>query len=1080
MPKSQTRPQNGSAVSVSCRLATALRLSLVTSIAAVSAAIPASTYAQAEASGTITGRVINSATKEYLKNAQVELVGTGRRAITGDQGEFRFTGVPAGAVTISISYPGLDTSEQSVTVEAQKTVSQEFALTSGFYDETIQLEAFTVKSPREGNAKAIVDQKQALNVKTVISADAFGDVSEGNVGEFLKFLPGITVDYVEADVRAVRVRGLHPKYANFTIDGHSVATSSSSSIDNGRLFEFEQVSLATLDTTEVNKSPTADMPAANLSGNINVVSKSAFSQKGRVIRYSANTTFNEYELTLKKTPGWDNKDHYKALPGGLLEFSDTFLDGKLGVVAAYSHSGSYAEQRILIGAQTFDRNPSNNATETPIQNSWNFQHGLKPTFRDSMVVNLDYKASDDLTLSLRTSYNYYDATFHNRNWVINSDTTGIATTSNYDSQGNLTGTLAGVPSRSTHSQTNTVAATPTNTRANATVQGSNFRKYGGTFIITPGMKWQKNNITVNGSFSYSQSRNKYDSGDEGYFSVVNARMNNVSWNYVRDGDTGVKITQTAGGNPESILDFGSYDGNVTVNNETRRAKDQFWSGRVDTEINLDTWSLPTKFKFGGDYRFNVRDIQNFNPSWTVTGLNMADYAESFRPDLGKGTNVTDAQGNSGLPPSADKWKLFELFKQYNMDPFSTTASGPFAASAAGNLRNYLQNQFDIEETVWSGYAMATVELRSDLTALAGVRFEKTETTAKAFDDIGHANTAMALYGTTTGTGIPSGATNSAAYIHTRYGNRIARTRTYDNFFPSMQLRYEPKRNLVVRAAYFSSILRPDFASVVGGVTVTGDAPTPPYNFTIRNTELEPETADNFDLQLEYYFEPVGVVSLGIFRKQIKDIQIQTTDTIDLNNIPQQILDLGGNIANFITANSTVSRRINAGDTTVSGLELNYQQELSFLPGAFKGLGVSSNFTYVEPEDVRIFTLAAAGDGMAKKSANLVLRYKFKNFSSQISANWNDARLISLSGLNINRNGEVTMGSGNNVNREEYIDSRLIFGLNLNYKINRYATVFLNLNNFTNEPQVRYLAREELMSRHAEFGATINVGVKGSF
>lgn len=35
----------------------------------------------------------------------------------------------------------------------------------------------------------------APNLQNVISADALGDVTDGNVGDFLKFLPVITAEY---------------------------------------------------------------------------------------------------------------------------------------------------------------------------------------------------------------------------------------------------------------------------------------------------------------------------------------------------------------------------------------------------------------------------------------------------------------------------------------------------------------------------------------------------------------------------------------------------------------------------------------------------------------------------------------------------------------------------------------------------------------------------------------------------------------------------------------------------------------------------------------------------------------------
>ena len=83
----------------------------------------------------------------------------------------------------------------------------------------MRLESFVVSNEREGNAKAIMEQRAALNMKSVVASDNFGDVTGGNVGEFVKYLPGVVIDYVDADARAIRLGGLDPKYAAVSVDG---------------------------------------------------------------------------------------------------------------------------------------------------------------------------------------------------------------------------------------------------------------------------------------------------------------------------------------------------------------------------------------------------------------------------------------------------------------------------------------------------------------------------------------------------------------------------------------------------------------------------------------------------------------------------------------------------------------------------------------------------------------------------------------------------------------------------------------------------------------------------------------------
>ena len=56
-----------------------------------------------------------------------------------------------------------------------------------------KLDAFVVRSEREGNAKALMEQRRSMNLTNSLSSDVFGDVAEGSVGEFLKNVPGVDV-----------------------------------------------------------------------------------------------------------------------------------------------------------------------------------------------------------------------------------------------------------------------------------------------------------------------------------------------------------------------------------------------------------------------------------------------------------------------------------------------------------------------------------------------------------------------------------------------------------------------------------------------------------------------------------------------------------------------------------------------------------------------------------------------------------------------------------------------------------------------------------------------------------------------
>src|SRR4051812_5821490 len=130
-----------------------------------------STIAQAQTAGTVSGRVVNAGTKEYLSGAQVTLEPGNFSTLTTSTGEFTFSHVPPGTYSLTASYTGLDARTAQISVTADGGSQHEIQLTSAIY----QLDKFVVAGEREGNAAAITEQRNANNVKTVMASDAFGN-----------------------------------------------------------------------------------------------------------------------------------------------------------------------------------------------------------------------------------------------------------------------------------------------------------------------------------------------------------------------------------------------------------------------------------------------------------------------------------------------------------------------------------------------------------------------------------------------------------------------------------------------------------------------------------------------------------------------------------------------------------------------------------------------------------------------------------------------------------------------------------------------------------------------------------------
>src|SRR6185503_421334 len=111
-------------------------------------------------------RVLNPATGDYVRNAEVTVRGTGLTAISGEDGVFRLAGVPAGDAVILVRYTGSSAVETTVRVTAGQNTARDIELIStlgGRKEDVVKLQAFTVSSEREGNAKAIMEQKNSMN-----------------------------------------------------------------------------------------------------------------------------------------------------------------------------------------------------------------------------------------------------------------------------------------------------------------------------------------------------------------------------------------------------------------------------------------------------------------------------------------------------------------------------------------------------------------------------------------------------------------------------------------------------------------------------------------------------------------------------------------------------------------------------------------------------------------------------------------------------------------------------------------------------------------------------------------------------
>jgi TonB-dependent receptor len=238
----------------------------------------------------------------------------------------------------------------------------------------------------------------------------------------------------------------------------------------------------------------------------------------------------------------------------------------------------------------------------------------------------------------------------------------------------------------------------------------------------------------------------------------------------------------------------------------------------------------------------------------------------------------------------------------------------FARNVAADLQAELQGRLKFKENINAAYVMGNIDL-GKLSILGGFRVEATE-----------------VWGEGASSGIsPEEAARRAAFVGplteaeiirrtiAQYGDRISREGDDRGVFPSLHFKYQVTPGLITRLSYASNIGRPNIGQLVPSTTVSFDNRT----VTSSNPNLGPQTADNFDLSVEYYFEPAGLLSAGVFLKELKDF-IFTQGGAAIGSGADN--GFGGLYEGY-----QLTTQYNGGSAKIKGFELSYTQQFTFLP-----------------------------------------------------------------------------------------------------------------------------------------------------
>ncbi len=992
---------------------------------------------------TIRGRVFSPESGRYLGNARVVVTPGNRESLSDAFGAFTVTSVPVGAVKVTASYTGYPVATKSVVVAAGDSTEVNFSLGAkeGAADELVTLSAFNVAASRQMDAAVVSlnEQRVAQNIKTVVSADSFGDISDGNVGEFVKFIPGITLGFTGGQASSISIGGLPPASTPIMIDGNRIASAAGET----RAIQLDQISLNNMARVEVERTPNADSPADAIGGSVNLVAKSAFERRKASYTVKAYTQFRDRAFT---------ESTYRMKPsfelGAIIPVSSRFGFAINGT-SSLTDSAQYISNQAWVPT-TLAASATLPATTfaQPYLARYQFGDAPKTVTRQSLGFSADYRLSDRDVLSAGLQYGYF---FEN---------------------------LDGVPRDQVIIAANRVTAFGPSFTQGAEGAGTlqlsySTRAIQGTTAM-PSARWRHTGpvwkMEANAAFSRSSYHDR--SRSKGFFGPLSAFVRNVTVrfddpSYLRPGKFTITDARGAVVDPADIANYRLESGG---SNEVDRV-DIVRSLGVYAQRDLEL-RVPVRVKAGVDFRSQNREIRTPTTAFTFVGADgiVGTADDSVAPWIDR--SYLDRSEPWGLPRRAG-FSSREIFKTFLQRPeyFRTTETDLVNA-----YRSEVTNSKNLSESILAPYARFDLRhlLDNRLKVTAGVRWERTENSG-----VGPLINPGLIYQRDASGNIvrnAAGAPVAIAPLATLAGTRLAYVergaksdREYGQFFPSANATYQATSNLIARLAFSRSISRPDFNTILPSISIPDPTLTTARTITLSNPTLKPWLANSYSASLEYYFgeHAAGLLSARAYRRDISDFWGAITQPVSDELLATYGLDpnVYGAAQGFLA-----STRRNVGSARISGLEFDYRQSLTFLPTWGKGLAVFGNITmqHMQGATTADFT------NFVQKTINYGLSYTHARFTGRVSANERGQERRAL-----------FSGAGAEPGTYSYLAPWRKVDVAFEYQVTRAITLYASVRNIFNTPedQLRYgpntpgYARLQIRTDYRPF---CGFGLKGAF
>lgn len=883
----------------------------------------------------------------------------------------------------------------------------------------------------ESEAASLAIQREADSVVSVLSADAIGRLPDQNIAFAIGRLPGVSIERDQGQARYVNLRGTPVYWNTLSFDGLSVVS------PEGRATRLDNVPSVLASQVLVTKAITADMPGDTVSGNINIITR-------RASEYDGFTLFGNAALGYVTLGGGEEVDTS-------LVYADQFLNDRLGVLL----QGSYYRRNMVTDNWETDPYIEAPAGQPGVRFAREYENKPYRLTREnsSLSFRVDYEINPNHSVFASSIWTQYADEELRNNYIFRFDQGRTATgaSTGINGAGAITGntptfgTVFAVQLRN-------------NTNSLESEEDTYINSLGGESLVGPWtLDWRANyTFSSDGrdapalpdfrspSGSADRPTVQYDFQD-GHNNTVRLFRTNVVGSTLSRGEAVASIDSFQW--PLRLLSRRS-GGDIT----------QAWTFKLDAEREFDAFGSNIEFSTGLLYVDRAKKSREV--LWTTGDLTSSANAATLARFNAAGYNVNTFYDQIRLGrPYLGEYGLgynFTYHSKSRLDQITADliARGVMTRDTATELNNY----YDVSERVLAAYAMAVIDQPWG-NVVVGLRGEQ----------IQNESTALPLVG------------------------GVRRLTTIESeetlFYPSLHINWDITDEWKARLGFTSTASRPDFDDLRPNFTIDD------VNRTISggNPDARPERQIGVDAYLEWYMEPEGYFSAGVFYKDLSDVLF-----LERTAFGSSALDSGSTIR----SDYAFTRVNNAGDGWVQGLELAYSQtaaglvESMDLPEWLGGFGIRATAVWVDSEvnipAVRTSTGTILNPertapllGTSDSTYNLQLTYEMYGLSVRLAyqqrSPWGQSY-----GSYVTNGGQIVPGGNNlgprvdSANGDIYWDSDDELDLSIRYQVNDNFEWYFDGVNLLNGAGRRYADSPNYPIEYETFGPRFIMGTRFNF